>query len=417
MRISILRALLAKEVRRHLANRGGLAFIALLVVAALLLSIFNPQAGGAAPPGTAPADAGTAGGLVGGVHSCVIEFPDEALPLARHLRANKPTDQRILFRPFPKDGSTLTYPPGTGSIQIRPGKVDGRDVLRFEVWYPRDAGDKMWAYEQWFWKEARRGLQKEAVEKLRKAGGDAGKLTDPKFRDDDLWAVSESFRSLGSQVDLLAPPSSGQLFPDVQIERIEQTGAPPLDFRTTIAMAMVVFALYFTCVYLLPTLTCEERERGVLLAQALSPASPAEILTAKFLFYPTIGIALAATLAGIYRPAVLASPFFWLALIGVSGGFLGIGMTIATLARTQRAAFMGSMCYLLSVALILFICQQNGIWVVSSLAVEYHGPRVLHAAMMGTVEFVHWLSLLATFVLAGVWLTTAGYLFRKRGWQ
>ena len=38
---------------------------------------------------------------------------------------------------------------------------------------------------------------------------------------------------------------------------------------------------------------CEERERGVLLAQALSPASPLEIFAAKLLFYPAAGIALA----------------------------------------------------------------------------------------------------------------------------
>ncbi len=416
MRFYVLRALLGKEVRRHFANRGGLALAALLVVAALLLSVFNPKAQGLAPPGTAPADAGAAGGLVGGVHTCIIQFPDESLPLARHLRANKPNDLRISFAPFPTDGSLITLPPGTGSIQIRPHKVDGRDVLLFQIWYPTDAADKMWAYEQWFLKEARRGLQKEAAAKLKAAGVDEKKLPDPKLRDDDLWAVNESFRSLNAQVELLAP-NGGSLLPVVEIERKEQVGAPPLDFRSAIATAMVVFSLYFTCVYLLPTLTCEERERGVLLAQALSPASPVEILTAKFLFYPTLGIGLAATLAGIYRPAVLTTPFFWLALVSVSGGFLGIGMTIATLAKTQRAAFMGSMCYLMSVALILFICQQNGIPGLPMLAVEYHGPRVLHAAVTGSVAFEHWLHLAGSFGLAVGWVLAAGYLFRKRGWQ
>ena len=56
-------------------------------------------------------------------------------------------------------------------------------------------------------------------------------------------------------------------------------------------------------------------------------------------------------------------------------------MTVATLAKTQRAAFMGAMCYLLSVSLILLICSKNGIPVVPYLAVEYHGPRILHAAV------------------------------------
>lgn len=416
MRFYVLRALLGKEVRRHFANRGGLALAALLIVAALLLSVFNPKAPSSAPPGTAAADAGAAGGLVGGVHTCVIEYPDQALPLARHLRDNRPPELKILFRQFPSDNSTILYPPGTGSIQIRPAKENGRDVLRFQIWYPTDAADKMWAYEQWFLKEARRGLQKEAAAKLTAAGVDAARLPDPKLRDDDLWAATDSFRSLSTQVELLAP-RSGQLVPVVEIERNEQVGAPPLDFRAAIATAMVVFALYFTCVYLLPTLTCEERERGVLLAQALSPASPLEILAAKFLFYPALGIGLAAVLAGIYRPAVLATPFFWLALVSLSAGYLGIGMTIATLAKTQRAAFMGSMCYLMSVALILFICQQNGIPGLPMLAVEYHGPLMLHAALTGIVAREHWLHLTGSFGLAFAWVVAAGYLFRKRGWQ
>lgn len=415
MRPYILRALLMKEVRRHVANRGGLALAALLVVAALLLSVFNPQAGGTAPPGTAPAgDPG--GGLVGGVHTCVVNYHDES-PLVKHLRANRPADLRVLFAPFEAGDRKITYPPGVGAIQIRPGKEAGRESLLFEVWYPEGASDKMWAFEQWFWKEARRGLQADAVAKLKAAGANADKLPDPQFRGDDLWAVAESFRGLKTQVELVRGSTGEPLVPTVEIERTQLTGAPPLDFRGAIATAMVVFALYFTCVYLLPTLTCEERERGVLLAQALSPASPAEILAAKFLFYPTLGIGLAAVLAGIYRPSVLGTPFFWLSLVSVAGGFLGIGMTIATLAKTQRAAFMGSMCYLMSVALILFICQQNGIPVIPWAAVEYHGPRILHAAVSGNIAREHWGHLIGSFGLAVTWIVVAGNLFRRRGWQ
>jgi hypothetical protein len=155
----------------------------------------------------------------------------------------------------------------------------------------------------------------------------------------------------------------------------------------------------------------------VLLAQALSPASPIEILTAKFLFYPMAGMMLAAMLAGIYRLQVLGSLFFWLSLAAVAGGFLGIGMTVATLAKTQRAAFLGAMCYLLSVSMVLLICSTNGIPVISNLAVEYHGPRILHAALSGTVNSEHWLHLIAAIGLASAWLFAAGWLFRRRGWQ
>jgi hypothetical protein len=228
--------------------------------------------------------------------------------------------------------------------------------------------------------------------------------------------ILESHRRFQDQVAAALPTGAAQVVPDLDINR-KGLGGKVLDFRAAIATGMVVFALYFACVYLLPTLNCEERERGVLLAQALSPASPVEILAAKFLFYPVLGIGLAAVLAGIYKPAVLGSLFFWLSLVAVGGGFLGIGMTVATLAKTQRAAFLGAMCYLLSVSMVLLICSTNNIPVIPYLAVEYHGPRVLHAALSGDVYGYHWLHLLAALGLAAAWLFAAGWLFRRRGWQ
>src|SRR4029078_7316378 len=99
--------------------------------------------------------------------------------------------------------------------------------------------------------------------------------------------------------------SSIPITPDLVVERKGLAGKV-LDFRAAIATGMVVFALYFACVYLMPNLNCEERERGVLLAQALSPASPTEIVTAKFLFYPLFRIGLGATLADIYKSAITA---------------------------------------------------------------------------------------------------------------
>src|SRR5262249_59326406 len=143
-----------------------------------------------------------------------------------------------------------------------------------------------------------------------------------------------------------------------------------LDPRSGIATSLVIFGMFFVCVYLLPSLSCEERERGVLLAQALSPAAPREILAARFLFYPVLGILLAVVLAGTYNPAVLARPFFWLAVIVAVAGSMGIGLTIASVARTQRAASLGAMGSLLAVGLLLFICQQVGVPVLPYFALE-----------------------------------------------
>jgi ABC-type transport system involved in multi-copper enzyme maturation permease subunit len=170
-------------------------------------------------------------------------------------------------------------------------------------------------------------------------------------------------------------------------------------------------------VYLMPSITCEERERGLLLAQALSPARTREILAAKFLFYPTFGILLATLLGGIHNPAVLTRLFFWLSLLFLALGSLGIGMTIASLARTQRSSSLAALCYMLVVALVLLICQQNNIDYLPYLFVEFHAPQLLHATLTNQYPRDLWFNLLGCGLLSVIWVSIAGVLFRKRGWQ
>jgi hypothetical protein len=313
MRLYILRTLLYKEVLRHLANRGGIALVLLLVVAAMLLSFFNPAGG---PAGLAP-----------GVQRCYVDYwqPSEFID---HLRRHVPDDlsRQIVFRPAAWAGTDnqgrLIYPQNTGAIQVRPSANQAdQGSLQILFWHPGADRTSLAPYEAWFWKEALRYHQ------ARVAGTSA---------------------SLATEAARL---------PDLDAERQELKGG--LDSRSGLATALVLFGLFFVCVYLMPSLNGEERERGVLLAQALSPASPREILAARFLFYPLLALGLAVVLAGTYRPAVLARPFFWLALVVSVAGAMGTGLTIASLARTQRAASMGAMCYMMAVALLLFICQQN----------------------------------------------------------
>ena len=408
MRFYILRALLVKEVQRHLANRGGLALAVLLVIAALMLSLFDPGADGK----------GGGGSLVGGVHHCLIEYTSDEEFIQR-LKQTLPKELRshVEFVQRSPDAMSrlLNYAPGVGAIQVRTIDYDDHVVMKFSVWHPPGEPTAMAPYERWFFHAVREVQHDLAEAELRRQGVKHTELPRSASADDDLWAVRDSFAQLQERYNSQRNNPTVVL-PSIEIER-DGLGAKTLDIRSAVATGMVIFALYFTCVYLLPTLNCEERERGVLLAQALSPASPAEILTAKFLFYPVLGMVLAAVLAGIYKPGVLSSLFFWLAIVSIASGFLGIGMTVATLAKTQRAAFMGSMCYLLSVSLILIVCSLNGIPGIPWLALEYHGPRVMHAAMTQEVYREHWGHLAAAATLAFGWIMVAAWLFRRRGWQ
>ncbi|HEV3384159.1 MAG TPA: ABC transporter permease [Gemmata sp.] len=408
MRWYIIRALLVKEWQRHLANRGGITLALLLVATAVLLSAFAPQGNSAGA------------GVVGGVHHCYIEF-DVPTQFIKHLKDNLPKElsAQIVFRELenPDDvNSLVVYQTGVGALRIQQTFPDksptGRAKVNVEVWHPDSDPLALAPYEAWFWKETHRYFSNRARLK------EFSLPPDPTFDTHEDWQVIESHKRLQEQVAAAGGNGIvGVAVPDLELSR-KGLGGKVLDFRAAVATGLVIFALYFTCVYLLPTLNCEERERGVLLAQALTPASPAEIVAAKFLFYPTLGIILAATIAAIYKTAILSKLFFWLALLAVGGGFLGIGMTIATLARTQRAAFLGGMCYLLSVSMVLLICSTNNIPVLPHLAVEFHGPRILHAAISEQQIYTyHWLHLGAAILLAAVWLGAAGWLFRRRGWQ
>jgi hypothetical protein len=352
MRWHILRTLLHKEALRHLANRGGLVMIALLVVASMLLA-FSGTLGGM-------------GDLAPAVKHCYVDYWEDG-PLVAHLRSHVPPELKgqIHFRQAGEaetdDEGRMIYPPDAGAIQLRPG----RQVL---FWHPGADGTSLAPFEAWFWKEMLHDAQ--------------------------------------SRAEVPCAPAA---------ERRSLTGGA--DARSGLATALVVFGVFFVCVYLQASLTCEERERGVLLAQALSPASPGEILAAKFLFYPALALLLAAVLAGAYQPRVLAVGFFWLALAAMIAGAAGVGLTIASLARTQRAASLGAMGYMLAVALLLFICRQQGIPSLSHLALEYHGPRMLHAALAGAVEGIHFVHLLGAALLATGWTVAAAILFRRYGWQ
>ena len=111
------------------------------------------------------------------------------------------------------------------------------------------------------------------------------------------------------------------------------------------------------------------------------------------------------------------NPFFWMALASSAAGSLGLGMTIACIARTQRSAGMGAMGYTLAVTMLVLICKENHIPGLPLLALEYHVPRMFEAALDGSVQIYQWGHLAGTTFLAAGWLTAATVLFRRGGWQ
>jgi hypothetical protein len=366
MRWHILVTLLHKEALRHLANRGGLALTGLLIVAAAVL-------------GFAGNGQGLTGTLSGSVQCCFIDYWQDG-PWIEYLRQNVPPElaQRVKFRPVANvaaAGATIYYPASAGAIQVR-GEGAGApgSPCKVWVWYPGTNASALAVFEAWFWKESARYFRQQA-----------------------------------------AQPEGTSFIAALEDERSSLQGTA--DAGATATTALMLFALFFTCVYLLPSYACEERERGLLLAQVLSPASHLEIQAARAVFYAALGMGLAVLVAGIGSPAALGRGLFWLALLVAALGAVGVGLTIASLARTQRLASLGALGYTLAVALLLAACQAGGVPGVPWLALEYHGPRLLHAALSGTVAPPHWAHLAAAAGLAIGWVALATGLFRRQEWQ
>ncbi|MBY0524014.1 MAG: ABC transporter permease [Gemmataceae bacterium] len=431
MRWYIVRTLLKKEALRHFADRGGIFLALLLVAAALLLSVFGNTKG----------ETG-AGVGVDVVRLFYVDYFEQGEPSSgsmkawvEHLRGNRPADFRVTVRAgdrIPTDATgRLQYEQSTAAVQLRVNGQDAQGRPRYQImfWHPGEDSAQLAPFVRWFWKETQRHFQNtpleiEATTDQLSFGNDRALIeVRPAEPDGDgrsrfvYWPTNGDGSGMSAYLEWLAKQSARPIPPPIQLQVTQEQLEGRVDWRSTIATGLVVFAVYFFCAYLLPAMTCEERERGVLLAQALSPASTGEILLAKFLFYASMGIGLSATLAGIYKPNVLLRPFFWLSILAIGFGYLGVGLTIASLAQTQRRASMGALCYMLIVALFMFICNANNIPFLPTVALEYHVPRLLHSVMMDNIQWYHWGNLVMAGLLALGWTTLAAVLFRRRGWQ
>ena len=296
MRWRILKTLLVKEALRHATNRGGLVLAALLVTASLLLAALNPAADDDKPAM-----------LVGGIHHCIIYY-DNQDDWVNYLEGHRPAGLRanILFypiRPRIEIDDRIRYEPGTGGIELRSmPDADGQSKFRVYVRYPEGDRASMAVYESWFCARRSDTFMREPPRNCGSRAYTSRPNCRRRFSTITCGPIGK--RSTICRHDTKPPPrrAANRIRAIPELEMVERgVAGGSLDLRAAIATALVLFSLCFSCIYLMPSLTCEERERGLLLAQALSPATAGEILAAKFLFYPAFGILLATLLAGIHN--------------------------------------------------------------------------------------------------------------------
>jgi len=411
----VLRALVRKEVLRVASQRGAMGMALLMVVTAALFSVVGSRSLSGL-------------GLGGDAGLCVVDYwkPDHWL---RHLEENRPDDpdHRVEMRSMAGHEGWIRYPSGSVGIQLRPLDAGGSpDAPHYKVWvwYPSGQSSAATWCEDWFWTESRRFFLEQARAGL---GPSERQRFDIGVRNvDQVHATGlrneahDYFRQTVTRALLgVSRPleEASTVVPALEVERSSLWGGKKTKPREAVGMGLSLLALFFVGVFLLPSLTCEERERGTLMAIALSPASAREILAARMSFYFVLATGLALVVAVISAPASIGNPFLWASVAAVALGAVGVGMTIAAIAKTQRSASTGALLYLFATGVLLLTGKGGALEPLTWLMLERHGPEMLLAALAGRGGAEAWVPLGFTLVIAVVWNLVASAAYRRWGWR
>jgi len=399
MNLRRIRALVGKEFHRLARNRGVIVMAFLLAAVALLTS----TVGSAQPRMLGAAQ----------IDTCWVDYWDDG-PWLEHLRRNVPPElvDRVRFRSvgdIPTDRTgTLQYSRSEAAIQLR--HEGDRWIAWF--WYPGNDPAILRPLEDWFWAESRRFFHAQAVTAApADRRQEVDRLVPPPVGDPaNMWReLQRDYRER-----LLALVPNAAVIPEIDVER---SSLHSVELGKALGVALVLFAIFFTAVCVMPSLTCEEREKGLLMAQCLSPATAIEMLAGKALTYIPLAILFAFTIGGLLQPAVWTDAFFCAVAAIAAVGAFGLGALIALLVRTQRSASLAAMGYALAVALVVFAGQRVGLGGLSNGLLEVHIPPLVVSALDGTSTAASWGQLGISGSIATSWLTAAFVVAWTRGWR
>jgi ABC-type transport system involved in multi-copper enzyme maturation permease subunit len=371
VRPHILRILLGKELRRFKKNPTAIMLFGLLTLIAVLMAAGAPRPD-AGKSATQPA-------------TCWVVYWEQS-PWIEHLQQRLP-DQlpvRIVSESrIPRVGDELLYPPGDCAIEVYANVPDREGILHSRIRYRYSGADEtmLWPYARWFWSATVEhfGNTPEFIQEV-----------EPLTPRSSVAAVSQ-----------LAHASISELF--------------TVDLIGTMLLFVVQF---FTCCHLLVAFTSQDRERGVLRALGLTPATPTELLMAKFIFHLGLSLAASGLIVGILRPQALAEPILWFTLICASLGFLAVGTIIVSLARTQATAGLLTLCYMLGTGVVFFLASELSTFALVQQAMfeRYSFPLTFFSLrypnQLPTTPGMAYLA-----VLVAIWMYAACYVFHRRAWQ
>lgn len=376
IRPRMLAILVGREMRRLLKNPSALLLLGLLTAISVLLSLSRP--------GPRPQ-----------MH-CWVVFEHES-PLIDLLR-ERATDNPLIkvvpisdvktvsrWRVYPShdcaielvgESGPLVAPTPDAEPQASP---DGKFAVRFL--HPGNDPNVIAPFLQWFWPVA-----------------------------------TEHFGST-SPIEVTSLPITGTSRAAV-MERLRQSSLTELMTEEFVATILLIIVLFVTCCHLQVSFTSQDRERGTLTALALTPASINELLLSRYLFHLSLGWIACAAIVGILRPAAITHLSMWVTLALASIGLVSVGTVMASLARTQNAAGVLSLCYMLFGGVIFYLATKfSAFSTLKEASFEGYSLPLLFLSLKQNVPLEKAPGLSHLAMLVGGWTVAASWLFRQRGWR
>lgn len=377
LRWHIIRILLGKQLLRLKKNTAAYALLGLLLAISILMAVGSKtlKAKDSAKTTALP---------------CFIVFEEES-DWMEYLGANM-EDAGLPIALVTKDEllkpghRRIQYPFGVSAIEVYPGgvAVDDPHLVR----YLHSGNEAALApFKSWFWKHTTEFF------------GQTGSIVE------DFGVIKLPTTDKQAQEEAAKAMSKTPSFADVLTPELVGT--------------VMLFAVqFFLCCHLLVAFTSQDRERGTLLALSLSPASVLEILSAKFIFHVGLSVFFSMVVISILNPSSLTHGGLWLIMILASIGYTSVGIVMASFAKTQSAAGLLTMCYMLVAGVVAYLATSYSSFQSIQKATFEHYSFTLSVASM-KYQFNPFV-IPAVGTMAGIvaaWAIFAGYTFKRRGWQ
>ncbi len=373
----IIRILLAKQLLRLKKNTAAYALLVLLLAIAILMAIGTKTLKAKKSVEKQQLPCFIVFDAPGGWMEYLGNNLDEAgLPIALVTRDE-------LLKPGQAEPQ---YPFGVNVIEVHPGGLTIDNPHR--VRYMHSGSESLLApFKAWFWKST--------TEYFGHTGSIQEDVAVIKLPVDNKQMQEDAAKAIGK-----TPNFADALTPEL------------------VGTVMLFAVQFFLCTHLLVAFTSQDRERGTLLALSLSPASVLEILASKFIFHVGLSVIFSMIVTTILSPSSLTHGSLWLIMILSAIGYTSVGIVMASFAKTQSAAGLLTMCYMLVAGVVAYLATSYSSFESIQKATFEHYSFTLSVASM-KYQFnpfvVRAVGIMTGIV--GAWAIFAGYTFHRRGWQ